>query len=34
VPEIDEPLASSLIIAAVRQALERVEQALPEFPRA
>jgi hypothetical protein len=30
VPEIDEPLASRLIIAAVRQALERVEKALPD----
>ena len=29
VPEIDEPLASRLIITAVRQALDRVERALP-----
>jgi hypothetical protein len=29
VPEIDEPLASRLIITAVRQALDRVEKALP-----
>jgi hypothetical protein len=29
VPEIDEPLASRLMVAAVRQALDRVEQALP-----
>ena len=30
VPEIDEPLASRLIVTAIRQALDRVEQALPE----
>ena len=30
VPEIDEPLASRLIITAVRQALDRVERALPD----
>ena len=30
VPEIDEPLASRLIITAVRQALDRVEKALPD----
>ena len=30
VPEIDEPLAIGLIIAAVRQALDGVERALPE----
>ena len=29
VPEIDEPLANRLIIAAIRQALDSVEQALP-----
>jgi len=29
VPGVDEPLANRLIIAAIRQALERVEQALP-----
>jgi hypothetical protein len=34
VPEIDEPLACRLIVAAVRQALDRVEKALPESPRA
>jgi hypothetical protein len=34
VPEIDEPLASRLIIAAIRQALDRVEKALPESPQA
>lgn len=28
-PEIDEPLACRLIVAALRQALDRVEQALP-----
>jgi hypothetical protein len=30
VPEIDEPLASRLIITAVRQTLDRVEKALPD----
>lgn len=34
VPEIDEPLSSRLIIAAIRQALDRVERALPESPQA
>ena len=34
VPEIDEPLSYSLIIAAIRQALDRVEKALPESPQA
>jgi hypothetical protein len=34
VPEIDEPLANRLIIAAIRQALDRVEKALPESPPA
>ena len=34
VPEIDEALASRLIIAAIRQALDRVEKALPESPQA
>jgi hypothetical protein len=29
VPEINEPLAVALIITAIRQALDRVEQALP-----
>ncbi|MFI8384270.1 hypothetical protein [Pseudomonas sp. NPDC079086] len=29
VPEIDEPLAIALIITAIRQALDGVEQALP-----
>lgn len=29
VPEINEPLAITLIITAVRQALDRVEHALP-----
>lgn len=29
VPDIDEPLAHRLIIAAIRQALDRFEQALP-----
>lgn len=32
VPEIDEPLAIRLIIAAVRQALDSVERALPQPP--
>lgn len=32
VPDIDEPLAHRLIIAAIRQALDRVEQALPGDP--
>lgn len=30
VPEIDEPLASRLIITAIRQALSRVEKILPD----
>jgi hypothetical protein len=30
VPEIDEPLASRLIITAVTQALDRVEKVLPD----
>ena len=30
VPEIDEPLASRLIITAVRQALDRIEKSLPD----
>lgn len=34
VPGIDEPLANRLIIAAIRQALDHVEQALPESPQA
>lgn len=34
VPEIDEPLAIRLIIAAVRQALDRVEKTLSESPQA
>ncbi|MCK9261496.1 MAG: hypothetical protein RBT39_14855 [Azoarcus sp.] len=29
VPDIDEPLANRLIIKALREALDRVEQALP-----
>jgi len=29
VPDIDEPLANRLIIKAIREALDRVEQALP-----
>jgi len=32
VPDIDEPLAHRLIIAAIRQALDQVEQALPSDP--
>jgi len=32
VPEIDERLSGRLIIAAIRQALDRVEKALPESP--
>ncbi|OIQ64089.1 hypothetical protein GALL_543640 [mine drainage metagenome] len=32
VPEIDEPLANRLIIAAIRQALDRIEKALPKSP--
>jgi hypothetical protein len=32
VPEIDEPLAGRLIVAALRQALDRVEQAWPHAP--
>lgn len=31
VPEIDEPLAIRLIVAAIRQALERVEKASPDL---
>jgi hypothetical protein len=34
VPEIDEPLSSRLIVAAIRQALDRVEKALPKSPQA
>ena len=34
VPEIDEPLSSRLIVAAIRQALDRVEVALPKSPQA
>jgi hypothetical protein len=34
VPGIDEPLACRLIIAAIRQALDGVEQALPQAPPA
>jgi hypothetical protein len=34
VPEIDEPLSSRLIVAAIRQALDRVENALPKSPQA
>ncbi len=30
VPEIDEPLASRLIVTAIRQALDRLERALPD----
>ena len=30
VPEIDEPLASRLIITAIRQALDRIEKSLPD----
>jgi hypothetical protein len=30
VPEIDEPLAIRLIVAALRQALDRIEKALPD----
>ncbi len=33
VPEIDEPLSSRLIIAAIRQALDGVERALPDSPQ-
>lgn len=32
VPGIDEPLANRLIIAAIRQTLDRLEQALPKSP--
>jgi hypothetical protein len=32
VPDIDEPLAHRLIIAAIRKALDQVEQALPSDP--
>lgn len=34
VPEIDEPLSRRLIVAAIRQALDRVENALPGSPQA
>ncbi len=34
VPGIDEPLANRLIVGAIRQALDRVEQDLPESPQA
>ena len=34
VPEIDEPLSIRLIVAALRQALDRIERALPESPQA
>jgi hypothetical protein len=34
VPGIDEPLAIRLIVAAVRQALDSVEQAAPGAPQA
>ena len=34
VPEIDEPLATRLIIAAVRQALDSVENTVPVSPQA
>lgn len=34
VPGIDEPLANRLIITAIRQALDRVEKALPQSPQA
>ncbi len=30
VPEIDEPLATRLIVTAIRQALDRVEKSLPD----
>ena len=30
VPEIDEPLATRLIITAIRQALDRIEKSLPD----
>ena len=33
VPSIDEPLAYRLIIAAIRQALDRLETALPDPKR-
>jgi hypothetical protein len=33
VPEIDEPLACSLIVVAIRQALDRVASTLPDAPR-
>jgi hypothetical protein len=32
VPDIDEPLAHRLITAAIRQALDQVEQGLPSDP--
>lgn len=32
VPGIDEPLAKQLIIAAIRLALDHVEEALPKSP--
>ncbi len=34
VPELDESLASGLIVAAIRQALGRIEKALPQVPQA
>lgn len=34
VPGIDEPLSGRLIMVAIRQALDRVELALPESPSA
>ncbi|QCB45401.1 hypothetical protein [Hydrogenophaga sp. PAMC20947] len=34
VPGIDEPLANRLIVAAIRRALDGVEQALPQSPPA
>ncbi len=30
VPEIDEPLATRIIVTAIRQALDRAEKALPD----
>jgi hypothetical protein len=33
VPGIDEPLANRLIVAAIRQALDRVEKGSPESPQ-
>lgn len=32
VPEIDEPLSNRLIVAALRQALDRIGRASPEAP--